>query len=440
MKVLIVDDYDSTRSLLRRILVRDYQCAVVEAANGVEALAAIASHRFTFVLLDVQMPIMDGIETLQAIRRSSEQPHLPIVMLTAVRDEATVRRIAALGITDYLTKPLKAEHIAGRLARVVAAVSRRGHRFNADDLRLDQQALVLLADGDGDFRHFFADVMAPMCTVATAESGAHALKLALHMPPRVIFLGATLGALGHDLFLAKMRELPPLKSAAVVAIVPKTGMEQARHSREYDGVLARTFVREVFIAQIERLFHANTALQRIIARQPNLRVNLITAIEQVFGMMLSSEVALLPASLDPDEGGTGLGVTSTVVLAVPDLHLDLDVQVSGGLQAAGALAAALTGTPEGDLAAEDVEGAIQEVANMIAGRLQLALSEHGMPASCGVPQTGTGPLAVSPVDGDEALTVNVESAGGARFRMSVLGRNTVLLAAAAPAERGRLTA
>ncbi len=425
MKVLVVDDYDSTRSLLRRILVRDYLCAVVEASNGVEALAAIASHQFTFVLLDVQMPIMDGIETLQAIRQSSEQPHLPVVMLTAVREEPIVRRIAALGITDYLTKPLKAEHISGRLARVVAAVSRQARRAGTGDLRLDKQALALLADGDADFRHFFSDVLAPLCAVATAESGAHALKLALQMPPRVVFLGSALGALGHDLFLSKMRDLPPLKSAAAIAIAPKPEMEEARRSGRYDGVVARTFVREMFVSQIERLFRANTALQRVVARHPSLRVNLISAIEQVFGMMLSAEVALLPASLDGDEVAAS-GVTSTIALAVPDLHVELDVQVCGGASAATALAAAFTNTPAEAVTGVDAQGAIQEVTNMIAGRLQFALSAHGSPATCGVPRTEAGPLPVAPVDGDDAVTVRVESEGGGRFRMSVTARNTAV--------------
>src|SRR5574340_592260 len=115
MKVLLVDDDAATRFLLKRTLVRDFACEVIEAETGVEALEAIRAHAFDFVLLDVQMPVMDGIDALQAIRNSPEHARLPIVMLTAEKSEVSVRRILSLGIADYLAKPLQPGEISTRL-------------------------------------------------------------------------------------------------------------------------------------------------------------------------------------------------------------------------------------------------------------------------------------------------------------------------------------
>lgn len=417
MKVLVVDDYESTRALLRRILIRDYACAVVEADNGVDALDKIGSHEFTFVLLDVQMPIMDGIETLQAIRKSSEQPDLPVVMLSAERDEAKVRRILSLGITDYLTKPLKAEHIAGRLARIVAGLSQqRTRRGNGDVLMLEPSALVLLADGDADFRHFFADVLGPQCTVTTAESGAHAMKMALQHAPRVIFLGSNLGAFDRELFVTKARGLAQLKGSGLVAVVPKNEMDAVCQSGVFDGVVARTFVPEVFKGQIERLFHARTALRRLLARHPTLRGAMITAIEQVFGMMLSADVTLLPATLDAD---AATGLMATVEIAIPDEDLRFEFQVCCDAEAAGVLGAGLTSTAPATVSEADALSALQEVANMITGRLQNTLRQAGIQATCSLPHTYVGALPPLSVEGDDAIVVRVESTRQARFRMSL---------------------
>src|SRR5512142_1636783 len=120
MKILLVDDSLTIRSLLRRTLGDLLKGEVVEAANGVEALAQIARRRFDLVVLDVNMPVMDGLETLEAIRASPEHTALRVVMLTSEKNEALVRRLVELGITDFLSKPLSQEALSVRLARILS--------------------------------------------------------------------------------------------------------------------------------------------------------------------------------------------------------------------------------------------------------------------------------------------------------------------------------
>ena len=136
MNVLVADDDPTTRLLLKRMLIRDFDCAVTEVQNGMEALAALDERRYSALLLDVHMPVMGGLEALEAIRGSAHSS-LPVVMLTAERGAAVVKRAVALGITDYLVKPLRPKRIGERLAR------RKGHH------RGDSRHLGRLSRGPG---------------------------------------------------------------------------------------------------------------------------------------------------------------------------------------------------------------------------------------------------------------------------------------------------
>ena len=123
MKALVVDDQPNVRLLLSQILRRTAGCTVTEVCNGLEALDLLGRHRFDFVVLDVMMPLMDGIETLEAIRQSPAIRHLPVVVLSAVRDEAKVRQLVRLGISGYLAKPLRPLDVAERLQGILSRLS-----------------------------------------------------------------------------------------------------------------------------------------------------------------------------------------------------------------------------------------------------------------------------------------------------------------------------
>lgn len=119
MKALIVDDQPNVRLLLSSILRQKAGCTVIEATNGIEALDVLAREPFDFVVLDVLMPMMDGLETLEAIRRAPPLRHLPVIVLSAVRDEAKVRQLVGHGVTAYLAKPLRPLEVAARIQEII---------------------------------------------------------------------------------------------------------------------------------------------------------------------------------------------------------------------------------------------------------------------------------------------------------------------------------
>lgn len=112
--VLIVDDSDQVRTLLKRVL-EDEGHYVVVASNGVEALSAISEMRPDLVLLDVMMPVMDGLSTLRRLRSEPDTAELPIIMVTALDTVDQVVRGLELGANDYLTKPIQIEVLMARV-------------------------------------------------------------------------------------------------------------------------------------------------------------------------------------------------------------------------------------------------------------------------------------------------------------------------------------
>jgi CheY-like chemotaxis protein len=103
--VLVVDDDPMTRTLVRGSL-EQMGFEVAEAADGAEALAAFSNLKPDLLLLDIKMPVMDGIETLKKLRKLPEGKYIPVIMLTGLADSDSAAKAAAAGATDYVTKPI----------------------------------------------------------------------------------------------------------------------------------------------------------------------------------------------------------------------------------------------------------------------------------------------------------------------------------------------
>jgi two-component system KDP operon response regulator KdpE len=113
--VLVVDDEKSLRDFVRRNLeAREYK--VLNAANGLEALAIFKNEQVDLVILDIMMPHLDGLETARRIR---EYSRVPIIILTAMGEEVDKVRAFDLGVDDYLTKPFGVGELLGRIKAVL---------------------------------------------------------------------------------------------------------------------------------------------------------------------------------------------------------------------------------------------------------------------------------------------------------------------------------
>lgn len=112
--VLLVDDESHIRKFVGLILRQVAQPTIIEAGNGEEALVAYQRERPQLVLLDVNMPHMDGIETLRRLKQID--PACAVIMLTSLANRKTVEDALTLGAVDYLRKDTSKEEMAKTLA------------------------------------------------------------------------------------------------------------------------------------------------------------------------------------------------------------------------------------------------------------------------------------------------------------------------------------
>ncbi|HET9159688.1 MAG TPA: response regulator transcription factor [Caulobacteraceae bacterium] len=117
-RILVVEDDASVRQLIRTGLGRaDYEVHV--ARDGKEALEAIARIQPDAMVLDINMPELDGFGVLEALREKPEGLRPATMILTARHAEDDVRRAMALGAKDYLTKPFSETQLMRRIARLL---------------------------------------------------------------------------------------------------------------------------------------------------------------------------------------------------------------------------------------------------------------------------------------------------------------------------------
>ncbi len=121
--VLVVDDDRDIRELVAMKLKLD-GIEVLEAANGRIALDVLEQHHVDLVVLDLMMPVMDGIEACRAIREREEWKNLPVIMLTARAQSDDVELGFGIGATDYVAKPFSPREL---LSRVRGTLARSAH-------------------------------------------------------------------------------------------------------------------------------------------------------------------------------------------------------------------------------------------------------------------------------------------------------------------------
>lgn len=118
-RILVVDDSELVHELARMALESREGWEIRCAASGVEAVAMVAAEPPDAILLDVEMPELDGPATVAALRAVPATAQVPVVFLTAHDDAETLARLRGLGVAGVLAKPFDATTLAEDLARVL---------------------------------------------------------------------------------------------------------------------------------------------------------------------------------------------------------------------------------------------------------------------------------------------------------------------------------
>ena len=118
MKILVVDDFSTMRRIIKNLL-RDLGFAnIQEADDGNTALPMLKQGDFDFVVTDWNMPGMQGIDLLRAIRADASLKHIPVLMVTAEAKKEQIVAAAQSGVNGYVIKPFTAATLKEKLAKI----------------------------------------------------------------------------------------------------------------------------------------------------------------------------------------------------------------------------------------------------------------------------------------------------------------------------------
>ena len=110
-RILIVEDSPTMRQLLAFALKRLKDVEIVEAQDGMDGLRKVTSDHFDLALIDINMPVMDGLKLVSLIRGEDSIANMPIVVVTTEGASEDRERALALGANEYLTKPIQANKV-----------------------------------------------------------------------------------------------------------------------------------------------------------------------------------------------------------------------------------------------------------------------------------------------------------------------------------------
>lgn len=184
--VLVIDDDEINLSVARMILEKMLKCRVLTAGNAADGLDIMKHQPVSVVLLDIEMPEMDGFETLAEIRSSERLRNIPVIMLTAVADRDTIARVMQQGVEGYIKKPFLPEKLTEKVGKF---------------LRLGEKAITVLVVDDDDLvrtsvGNWVTDALP--YHVMKANSGVTALEQMKNHAVQIVLLDA--GMPGMDGF------------------------------------------------------------------------------------------------------------------------------------------------------------------------------------------------------------------------------------------------
>lgn len=119
-KVLVVDDSQLIHSMYRLVLNQYKGCTICDAMNGLEALDLLSRDKdFDLILLDINMPVMNGIEFMEKLKKDNLYRHIPIIVISTEGKEEDTLRALKLGAWGYVVKPFKPPMLHELIQKVI---------------------------------------------------------------------------------------------------------------------------------------------------------------------------------------------------------------------------------------------------------------------------------------------------------------------------------
>lgn len=143
MTILVVDDELLIRKVIREYLESE-NYKVLEAENGLDALRVLSSNKVNLIILDIMMPKMDGFACLEEIKKTKD---IPVIMLSAMKEETDKLNSFNLGVDDYVTKPFSPKELIARVKAHLKRTVNNEEVYTYKDLIVDYRGRKVTING-----------------------------------------------------------------------------------------------------------------------------------------------------------------------------------------------------------------------------------------------------------------------------------------------------
>ena len=394
MKALVVDNDRISRAVIKRLL-SHLNVEVVEADNGLIGLQQLELADPDFLVLDIEMPILNGVETLSAIRQSPQQADVPVICVSASSSKESVTRMLGLGVADYILKPVNPVDALPRFKSVMLRSTQWRHRREGGTFNT-----LLIVDADPNFLAFARPLLDQEFDVTDLSSSTEAAVRFQDavVKPSLVCVAEGLPLMNEDVLADVIRKMSIQDGSTPPQIFLLANSEvDVTKAARYAGVMRKSFVPEQFLEEFRRVaLRDKDTFEKLrhLVRE-GLRKELVTATQQTIGVMMGKEVLAFGEDEQKSvECPTGVcaRVTMSDAVSGATLHAELFI---GRAQAEKIGSQVLRRESTFEDGSSEV---LCELVNTIAGRIRAGLQSRGFDLKMGLPEVVTDEVGEVPSD------------------------------------------
>jgi two-component system, cell cycle response regulator len=269
-KILTVDDSKTVRIIVKKAF-KTYDCEIIEAANGVEGLATAAKENPDVILLDVTMPVMDGVEMLTKLKSDPALKAVPVIMLTAEGGRDNVLKIAKIGVRDYMVKPFKEELLVEKVGRIIdlKPIS-EGAQAKTKSI-FDPATILVVEDKPAIVQQIQEGIKHTPWKIAGVTATGEAIDYCSKSPPDLIVISLSLPDDAAFTLFRLLRTNVKTKYTPIFGLVVKTDLAVQQQAQQvgFSAIVTKPIEVQDLEAKIAKAMNLDTS-QRYFATADNI--------------------------------------------------------------------------------------------------------------------------------------------------------------------------
>ncbi|MCD6116046.1 response regulator [bacterium] len=263
-KILIVDDEPGFRKLILKAISRENpECEFEEAEDGENALKKLTSENFNTVILDVNMPVMDGFEVLKSIRDNEKIADLPVIMCTGSNDRDEVMKIIGMGVSGYIVKSTDTDSMTQKLLGLLEKINKNTSNsgIKQDSIEIERivkalNAKMVVADEDIAFRKQVNSVFRKYYSIVEVENVKVLYDTCFKQKPDIIILGRTSDTYDSKVVMPKLSHIARENDMVIVRVFPNKkflDIFKKENNDQHAAGITRTMNSELLESQLREI-------------------------------------------------------------------------------------------------------------------------------------------------------------------------------------------